>query len=1794
MIIINKKNRKKTSNNIDELSSFLKGIQNNLGEDRDYLEKNKESYNKLRNFMIDCLAQDNYSKDLLRILHNIPCLNIKDLPSKLKKYLKDPDENVRHFTVASILKQLNYDNDCFDEDAFNSVLSTLFYDKSQSLRSDTLILFPKESYRWLAKKEIIAHLISLIYDLPSMRINVIELLGEIRVIHPLLVLPYLKQTLFNYIYAFNNDDTNSSFIEEYAPSFNYLLLAASPLIPTYSRIIISTVLHLLSHKSKNKEYLVNIIHSVRDLCKEAGHYFEGHIKQLADHFVDLLTQNCPLHIVQELVGTLYILFKTSNNVMQEVDLEKLFLSLLKNAVHFKDTNLNISTLRLMGYVGSLKTVIIDNSGDTMTLDIVSDKGFYFWLFTCKLLISCFSNNLFIDHHNMILNALIKILPENNTDEIYESFMSVFLEYLRRYNGEKYLLELKLLCKKAPRISFIYANKITDVLMSIKEVEKKETIKMVIEILPIIVNQSKENASCQVSKIISFLLQHCNSDDLNISLTAIESIISIKYLSSEQMFIIVPNFLSMLNKNKISNKKKSLIIHSLVHFCSIGKVAFEYSTQFLKVAYSYFDSKDKTVSEKSIFLLSTICQILGEKNVLAFSPEAVKEKLKRYKPTNLEQTKKIEEAQSIEFNTKDFKKEEFLNYINKNKFSEDFIIKTIECSPYNCIYYCLELAKKSTRFSYSLFKAALLSCWLQMDEDLKSKTTCFLVSAFDIKQLPSGIDTVLCRLFEYMEQAGVKFDAETCRKVSSYCLSSWHLSKAIYFSHRTIYRSKQKNDEDYNALVSLSVTLNLDKTVHGLLSMSNNVNTSTSSLQILEKWEEARKIYEAQEQPAKFEGIIECLKNERNYTEMVTHKNESLFEQYFKNSKSSVATSFARAHFELNNNDKLNYYLQFVPDTSIKGIILKALCESRKDKSKALNFVNSGFEILASRLNSKDSFYSIFVKAQQLIEVEEIIGDNVNISLWNDRTSRCFRSSKELEDINIVRLEYYSESEKALHIRTYLKNLLEEGKLNIFYNTLNCKYPDKDNCPLPIKISYCEGIFANGDHARAIQEMENLIKNAKNEHNVELLARMNYSCGNWRLRQLLNIDNIELAIKYINKAISYTPSYYRSWHRLSWAYSMKYEKSEDPNDAKLAIDGFIKCVELRGGESFSDLVQAFSLYFYVTSKNSNTNMFVQCEENIKKLPHKALLSIYPQIFARIPYSKNDSLNFLISLVRMLLPIHYHALIYPVMFLNNELLNDNEQSNTNEPWLKMIKDVYSDFSKKSPIALAEASVISESLKRASYAVIEYWKDCLIKSIRLLEGKYNKSKAFNLKEEFKEAAHFGAPSRDTETMKLYRQRFHSFYNLLCKKEDYNTESFIKSLKSEYNMIRREIFAANTLKISVIAPRLYNLRNTTIAVPGTYEIDKKIVRIARFENDIKVFKSKQRPRMIIINGDDGSRNRSLLKGHEDLRLDQRIMQFFNLINQHIKDRWKNSNLHVFRYQITPLTKKLGLIQFVDGADTLSSLVSEFRRENNRDIYQERTVIAENIKSSIDNLMPIQRLEFLIDTDAQTQENKNDLREILWLKSRTSLEWVSTHIMFAQSTALMSIIGYIIGLGDRHPSNIMIHRYTGSVIHIDFSDCFDIARSRVHYPEYIPFRLTRMMISAFGPTGYEGDFRLICENTVRLIRTHRDSIMAVLVPRNYEGNLTTKPITSIDMTAEDTVDEKEGDIWSFHGTQNHLIGQALADIKYLRKKLAEKLAGEDFDDTKLGIKEHVDRLIIEARDTYNLSRLYQGWTPLW
>lgn len=117
----------------------------------------------------------------------------------------------------------------------------------------------------------------------------------------------------------------------------------------------------------------------------------------------------------------------------------------------------------------------------------------------------------------------------------------------------------------------------------------------------------------------------------------------------------------------------------------------------------------------------------------------------------------------------------------------------------------------------------------------------------------------------------------------------------------------------------------------------------------------------------------------------------------------------------------------------------------------------------------------------------------------------------------------------------------------------------------------------------------------------------------------------------------------------------------------------------------------------------------------------------------------------------------------------------------------------------------------------------------------------------------------------------------------------------------------------------------------------------------------------------------------------------------------------------------------------------------------------------------------------------------MLWLKSRSSEVWLDRRTNYTRSTAVMSMAGYILGLGDRHPSNLMLDRYSGKLLHIDFGDCFEASMTRDKFPEKVPFRLTRMMVKAMEVAGIEGNFRSTAEAVMRVLRANKESVTAML-----------------------------------------------------------------------------------------------------
>ncbi|KPJ18654.1 Target of rapamycin [Papilio machaon] len=241
------------------------------------------------------------------------------------------------------------------------------------------------------------------------------------------------------------------------------------------------------------------------------------------------------------------------------------------------------------------------------------------------------------------------------------------------------------------------------------------------------------------------------------------------------------------------------------------------------------------------------------------------------------------------------------------------------------------------------------------------------------------------------------------------------------------------------------------------------------------------------------------------------------------------------------------------------------------------------------------------------------------------------------------------------------------------------------------------------------------------------------------------------------------------------------------------------------------------------------------------------------------------------------------------------------------------------------------------------------------------------------------------------------------------------------------------------------------------------------------------------------------------------------------------------------------------------------------------------------------------------SQTPGNDLARLLWLKSPSAEAWFERRTNYTRSLAVMSMVGYILGLGDRHPSNIMLHRVSGKVLHIDFGDCFEVTQTREKFPEKIPFRLTRMLINAMEVTGIEGTYRFTCESVMHVLHKHRDSVMAVLEAFVYDPLLNWRLIDNDRHSiTESTFSSDIDSSYSLPSrSRNHLHYESLEippEASLNKRALAilnrirDKLTGRDFPQIEavVSVPKQVDMLIKIATSNENLCQCYIGWCPFW
>ncbi|KNE54798.1 hypothetical protein AMAG_00751 [Allomyces macrogynus ATCC 38327] len=337
--------------------------------------------------------------------------------------------------------------------------------------------------------------------------------------------------------------------------------------------------------------------------------------------------------------------------------------------------------------------------------------------------------------------------------------------------------------------------------------------------------------------------------------------------------------------------------------------------------------------------------------------------------------------------------------------------------------------------------------------------------------------------------------------------------------------------------------------------------------------------------------------------------------------------------------------------------------------------------------------------------------------------------------------------------------------------------------------------------------------------------------------------------------------------------------------------------------------------------------------------------------------------------------------------------------------------------------------------------------------------------------------------------------------------------------------------------------------------------VRIHAFEDTVELMQSLVRPKKVTLIGSDGRRYVFLCKPKDDLRKDARLLEFTGLLNRLLgRSRMTGDRqLHIRTYAVTPLNEQCGLIEWVPHTAALRSLLRiMYRSRDGSELFTKeiQTMFTDTKKLHVNFLK-------LLDM------YKPVLHEWFAENYPNPRTWFAARLKFTRSVAVMSIVGFVLGLGDRHLENILLDVRSGGIMHVDFNCLFEKGKTFTK-PEIVPFRLTQNMVAAFGKAGMEGPFRQACVCTLEFLREHREPLMIVLDTFLHDPLIEWK--SKKKMSAE--------------GMENYLKAQASTILRGIE----DRINGIIGTGLPLGVAGQVEELIQQATATTNLCQMYEGW----
>jgi FKBP12-rapamycin complex-associated protein len=585
-------------------------------------------------------------------------------------------------------------------------------------------------------------------------------------------------------------------------------------------------------------------------------------------------------------------------------------------------------------------------------------------------------------------------------------------------------------------------------------------------------------------------------------------------------------------------------------------------------------------------------------------------------------------------------------------------------------------------------------------------------------------------------------------------------------------------------------------------------------------------------------------------------------------------------------------------------------------------------------------YQSIVRLQQLMELTEVIqyksGSEEKKALirrmWTERLKGCKRNVEVWQQILSVRslvtgpkedidtwLEFSSLCRKngRLHLSLRILTQLVGRNPSELVTRLDTKLPT--DYP-QMTLSCLKHLYSAGYPKEAFGRLQELVgsealnTDAKRNDGLsqrtiaELKARCYLKLGAWQLGFMEEVESkssseskggmemgrtadyhnlIPKVLEYFNAATVCDGQSYKAWHEwavMNFRVVSHYSTLSTSKGVKglnvsshivPAIQGFFRAILLQrtGDNSRQDVLRLLALWFAHGARKDVEAALVQ---GINAISLDNWLAVIPQMIARINTPHPSVRKLLHDLLCKIGRAHPQALVYPLTVSSKAQAESRKAASLN---------VLNNMRIHSAALVDQAMLVSQELVRVAILWHELWHEGIEEASRFWFGQKNAEgmlatlaplhammdKGPQTMREVAFQQGFGRPLQEAQEM---TKKYVKSRNVTWLQKAWELYSDV------FRKMSKQLLALTDLELHDVSPKLLGSRDLQLAVPGTYRANQPIVRIGHFSPSMRVIESKQHPRKLTISGSDGVEYAFLLKGHEDLRQDERVMQLFGLVN--------------------------------------------------------------------------------------------------------------------------------------------------------------------------------------------------------------------------------------------------------------------------------------------------------------------------